>query len=198
MLLKRIRARHVMTLTLLALLTGAAATRVLPGSPLGPVPSQPVRTGAVPEPTSWEPPTFELLVTVRALAELAQRDVRVFTAASSAQLTRVLEPLERQRRLTPAQAEATLDAIARALGSSGQRQLQEARVRLDTQVHMQLASSRYARGDDVLDMATFRLALLVPGGQATVAAVNRDPEFNPFLRGAPAATLKKLMLSLRR
>lgn len=198
MLPKRPLPRHVMTLTLLALLTAAGAIRVLPGSPLSPAPPQGIRTDAMPEPTSWEPPTFELLVTVRALADLTQRGGQVLPATTSAQLARILERLGQQPRLTADQAEATLDAIARALGASGQQQLREARLRLEERAHMQLASSRYARGEDLPDMATFRLALLIPGGQATVFAVNRDPGLNPFRQGVPANTLKKLLLTLKR
>ncbi|MFC4426466.1 hypothetical protein ACFOZ9_09595 [Deinococcus navajonensis] len=173
---------------------------MLPGSPLGPARPQATSPAPVspPEPGHWENPTFELLITVRVLLELNQENRQALSGPVAVQLLRALEPLTRQRTLSAVQAAAVLDSINRALGSRGTRNLREARVRLEQRVQMELASSRYARGEDTPGIATFRLALLVPGGQGTVEAVSRHLSFNPFLQGVPASALRALLLNLKR
>ncbi|MFC4638788.1 hypothetical protein [Deinococcus hohokamensis] len=198
-MLSSLRSSRAVAVAFLTLLGAASAIRVLPGSPLGP--GRPPAAQPVPAspatPSRWENPTVELLITVRALLDLSRRDPQALNG-SAVQVARVLDPLGRQRTLSSAQATAILEATDRALGGAGQRALAEARQRLEQRVQMELASSRYARGEDTPGMATFRLALLVPGGQGTVAALARDATFNPFRQGVPSSTLRALLVTLKR
>ena len=191
--------RRLLLLGLLGLPGVTEAVRVLPGSPLTPTPFTPAPAAVhmpTTEPTRWSPPTFELLVTVRTLLDVTRQDAQVLAPAAPA-LRPVLERLSRQATLSPAEASAAVQALDRALSGPQRAQVRAVRLKLEQRVNLQLASSRLARGEGFPDAVTFRLAFLVPGGQATVAAVRRDAQLNPFLQGVPASTLRTLLQNLR-
>lgn len=187
---------------LVALLcTPSSAVRVLPGSPFAP--GTPPRTaGTTPMPSTpstvstWQDARFELLISVRALTDVLQQDRRSLDAAQRQAAQQALRPLTEQATLDTTQARTRQGVLEAALGRAGVQRMQEARLKLEQRAHLQLSSSRYARGEEFPDMATYRLALLVPGGQATVRAMQNDASKNPFLQGVPATALKKLLLLL--
>ncbi len=194
---RTLQFRQLLLLGALGLPGVTGAVRVLPGSPLTPAPFTPA-PAAVPmtEPTRWSPPTFELLVMVRTLLDVTRQDAQVLTPAAPA-LRPVLERLTRQATLSPAEASAAVQALDRALNGPQRAQVRATRLKLEQRVNLQLSSSRLARGEGFPDAVTHRLAFLVPGGQATVAAVRRDAQLNPFLQGGPASTLRALLQNLR-
>lgn len=189
--------RQLLLLGALGLTGVTGAVRVLPGSPLTPAPFTPA-PAAVPmtEPTHWSSPTFELLVMIRTLLDVTRQDAQVLTPAAPA-LRPMLERLTRQATLSPAEASAAVHALERALNGPQRAQVRATRLKLEQRVNLQLSSSRLARGEGFPDAVTYRLAFLVPGGQATVAAVRRDAQLNPFLHGVPASTLRALLQNLR-
>ncbi len=194
---RTLQFRQLLLLGALGLPGVTGAVRVLPGSPLTPAPFTPA-PAAVPmtEPTRWSPPTFELLVMVRTLLDVTRQDAQVLTSAAPT-LRPVLERLTRQATLSPAEASAAVQALERALSGPQRAQVRATRLKLEQRVNLQLSSSRLARGEGFPDAVNFRLAFLVPGGQATVAAVRRDAQLNPFLQGGPASTLRTLLQNLR-
>ncbi len=189
--------RQLLLLGALGLPGVTGAVRVLPGSPLTPAPFSPAPAAApMTEPTRWSPPTFELLVMVRTLLDVTRQDAQVLTPAAPT-LRPVLERLTRQATLSPAEASAAVQALDRALSGPQRAQVRATRLKLEQRVNLQLSSSRLARGEGFPDAVTYRLAFLVPGGQATVAAVRRDAQLNPFLHGVPASALRTLLQNLR-
>ncbi|UQN09380.1 hypothetical protein [Deinococcus sp. QL22] len=146
--------------------------------------------------TRWQPSIFELLVTVGALAELLRPTSAVPMIEDRAALTKVLSDLGRFTVLSTARVDHTLNQIQVALGADGQRLLVSGRLRREQQVAQILARSRLVRTEDAPSPEFFRLAFQVPGGQATVAAVQLSPAVNPFLQGLPSSTLQTVLKRL--
>lgn len=182
-------------LGLSALPQHGGAVQVRPGSPLAPPPAQGVRTEPMTASPRWADARFELLISVRALTDVLERDAGAGRLGPDERRAaqQALQGLREQPTLTAAQAQTRLEALQAALGASGRLALQGARRRLEERAHLQLSSSRFARGEDAPGLATFRLALLVPGGGATVRAVQRGAAHNPFGQGVPAAALQTLL-----